>query len=165
MGSKMKTALYPGTFDPVTYGHIDIIKRASGIFDRVIIAVAHHSSGKSPLFSIQERVEMLRQATKNIRNVTIEDFEGLVVRFAKKKGATAMIRGIRMLSDFEYEFQMALTNRKLEDNIETIFLMPHVSYSYLSSNLLKEVAALDGDIRSYAPAYVAKAIKKKLKFS
>lgn len=163
MTQKVKIGVYPGTFDPVTFGHIDIIERASGIFDKVIVAVAHHSSGKKPLFSINERKEMLTQSTKNIKNVTIEDFDGLVVQFAKQKGATAMVRGIRMLSDFEYEFQMALTNRKLAGDIETIFLMPHVSYSYLSSNLLKEVAALDGDISSYAPEFVAKSLKKKLK--
>ncbi len=155
--------IYPGTFDPVTYGHIDLIKRAIGIFDEVIVAVAHLGTEKTPLFSIQERVDLLRQATHGMKRVTVEDFEGLVVNYARRKNAAAMIRGIRMLSDFEYEFQMALTNRKLAGDIETIFLMPHESYAYLSSRLIKEVARLRGDIRSFAPGFVVKAIRNKIK--
>lgn len=155
--------IYPGSFDPVTYGHIDIIKRALRFFDEVIVAVAHQSSDKKPLFSVKERRELLRQATASMGRVTVEDFEGLVVNYAREKGAGAVIRGIRMLSDFEYEFQMALTNRKLADDIETIFLMPHESYAYLSSRLIKEVAALEGDISAFAPPFVVEAVSKKLR--
>ena len=161
--AKHKKGVYPGTFDPVTYGHIDLIKRALAIFDEVIVAVAEQGSEKTPLFSIRERVELLRKATQGIPGVTVESFSGLVVKYAEEKGAGAMIRGIRMLSDFEYEFQMALTNRKLAGNIETIFLMPHESYAYLSSRLIKEVSALGGDIDSFAPDFVVKAMRKKMR--
>ena len=161
MKARHTKGIYPGTFDPVTFGHLDLINRALGIFDEVIVAVARHSPEKKPLFSIEERIGLLKKATKGIPSVTIESFDGLVVDYARKKGASAMIRGIRMLSDFEYEFQMALTNRKLADDIETIFLMPHESYAYLSSRLIKEVSALKGDIRSFAPDFVVNAIQKK----
>lgn len=154
--------MYPGTFDPVTYGHIDLIKRALDVFDEVIVAVAHHTSEKKPLFSVKERVALLKKATEGMEGVSIEDFEGLVVDFASKRGAQAMIRGIRMLSDFEYEFQMALTNRKLAADIETIFLMPHESYSYISSRHVKEVASLKGNVSAFAPDFVVEAIRKKL---
>ena len=153
--------IYPGTFDPVTYGHIDLIKRALGVFDEVIVAVAPQSTDKQPLFSIKERIDLLRRATAGMERVTVEEFEGLVVNYVREKKAHAMIRGIRMLSDFEYEFQMALTNRKLAGDIETIFLMPHESYAYLSSRLIKEVASLRGDISSFAPDFVVEAVKKK----
>ena len=153
--------IYPGTFDPVTYGHIDLIKRALGMFDEVIVAVAHRTTDKSPLFSVRERVDFLKQATKDMPGVTVEEFEGLVVEYARQKKAGAMIRGVRMISDFEYEFQMALTNRKLDGSVETIFLMPHESYAYISSRLIKEVAQLNGDISSFVPDFVLKAIKKK----
>lgn len=155
-------AVYPGTFDPVTYGHIDLIKRAVRIYDTVIIAVAHNAH-KNPLFTVQERVSMLREATKGMRGVVIEDFDGLVVDYVRKKGASVMIRGLRMLSDFEYEFQMALTNRKLAQDIETIFMMPSESYSYLSSKLIKEAFALGADVRAFVPGFVAKALAKKLR--
>jgi pantetheine-phosphate adenylyltransferase len=157
-----KTAVYPGTFDPVTFGHIDLIYRASRIFDKVIVAVAH-SKPKGVLFTVEERVEMLRGAVGGIGNVTVDDFSGLVVEYVKKKGANVMIRGLRMLSDFEYEFQMALTNRKLAERIETIFMMPHEDYSYVSSRLLKEAASFGADIRNFVPARVAAALKRKLK--
>lgn len=157
-----KTAVYPGTFDPVTFGHIDLIYRASRIFDKVIVAVAH-SKPKGVLFTVEERVEMLRGAVGGIGNVTVDDFSGLVVEYVKKKGANVMIRGLRMLSDFEYEFQMALTNRKLAERIETIFMMPHEDYSYVSSSLLKEAASFGADIRNFVPARVAAALKRKLK--
>jgi pantetheine-phosphate adenylyltransferase len=157
-----KTAVYPGTFDPVTFGHIDLIYRASRIFDKVIVAVAH-SKPKGVLFTVEERVEMLRGAVGGIGNVTVDDFSGLVVEYVKKKGANVMIRGLRMLSDFEYEFQMALTNRKLAERIETIFMMPHEDYSYVSSRLLKEAASFGADIRHFVPARVAAALKRKLK--
>lgn len=157
----VRRAIYPGTFDPVTFGHIDLIKRALEVFDEVIVAVAHHSSEKRPLFTVKERIDLLRQAVKGLRGASVEEFEGLVVDYARQRGASAMVRGIRMLSDFEYEFQMALTNRKLAGDIETIFLMPHESYSYLSSRHLKEIAELNGDISSFAPDFVVKAIHKK----
>lgn len=154
--------IYPGTFDPVTFGHIDLIKRALSIFGEVLVAVASEGSDKSPLFSVQERLSFLKKATRALgRRVRIEPFEGLVVKFARRKGAATMIRGVRMISDFEYEFQMALTNRKLAGDIETIFLMPHESYAYLSSRLIKEIARLGGDIRPFVPAFVEKALKSK----
>ena len=159
---KIRRGIYPGTFDPVTFGHIDLIKRALGVFDEVIVAVAHHTSDKKPLFSVKERMALLRRAAQGLAGVTVEDFKGLVVEFARKKNAGAMVRGIRMLSDFEYEFQMALTNRKLAEDIETIFLMPHESYSYISSRHVKEVAALGGNTSPFAPDFVVEAIRKKL---
>ena len=154
--------VYPGTFDPVTFGHIDLIQRALEIFDEVIVAIAPQGTDKSALFSIKERVGFLRKATQKLgRRVRVEPSEGLVVDYARKKGAATMIRGIRMLSDFEYEFQMALTNRKLSGKIETIFLMPHEAYAYLSSRLIKEIASHGGDIRSFVPGYVERAVRVK----
>lgn len=159
---KQKTAIYPGTFDPVTYGHIDLIKRASRIFDRVIVAVAH-SNSKETLFSVKERVELLRRSIKGIKSVEIDDFDGLVVDYVKRSGSNVMVRGLRMISDFEYEFQMALTNRKLAGDIETIFMMPHEDYSYVSSKLIKEAAALGANLGNFIPEEVEAALKKKLK--
>ena len=160
--TKMKIAVYPGTFDPVTYGHVDLIKRASRIFDKVIVAVAHNKS-KGVLFSVAERVAMLKDVVRSMDNVEIDDFDGLVVKYVKSKGASVMIRGLRMLSDFEYEFQMALTNRKLAGDIETIFMMPHEEYSYVSSKLIKEAGALGADLTSFIPKECAAALKSKLK--
>jgi pantetheine-phosphate adenylyltransferase len=157
-----QVAIYPGTFDPVTYGHIDLIKRAQEIFSEVIVAVAHNPH-KKPLFSVKERVAMLKKATAGLSGVEVTAFDGLVVDFARKSKAKVLIRGLRMLSDFEYEFQMALTNRKLLPDIETIFLMPQESYSYLSTKLLKEVASLGADLSNFVPDYIEKALKKKLK--
>lgn len=156
-----KRAIYPGSFDPVTFGHIDLIKRALKIFDDVIVAVAHNPT-KSPLFSVEERVQMLKRAMRNTPNVIIDDFDGLVVDYARKKNVQVIIRGLRMLSDFEYEFQMALTNRKLASDIETIFLMPSESYSYLSSRLLKEAASLGADLSNFVPKFVGEALKNRL---
>jgi pantetheine-phosphate adenylyltransferase len=155
-------AIYPGSFDPITYGHIDIIKRALNIFEEVIVAVAGNPS-KKPLFSVQERVKMVKQATKDCDRVTVEDFNDLVVGYAHRKKIGVIIRGIRMISDFEYEFQMALTNRKLASDIETIFLMPSESYSYISSKLLKEAASLGADMSHFVPQFIEKALKAKLK--
>jgi pantetheine-phosphate adenylyltransferase len=155
-------AIYAGSFDPVTYGHIDLIKRAQEIFSEVIVAVAHNPQ-KKPLFSVKERVGMLEKATAGIAGIQVDDFKGLVVDYARRQKARVLIRGLRMLSDFEYEFQMALTNRKLADDIETIFLMPHESYSYLSSKLLKEAAPLGADLSSFVPGFVEKALKAKFK--
>ncbi len=161
---KAKKAVYPGTFDPVTYGHIDLIKRASKIFDKLIVAVAH-SESKSVLFSVDERIAMLKGSLKGIKNVVVDDFDGLVVDYVKQKDASVMIRGLRMLSDFEYEFQMALTNRKLAPDIETIFMMPHEEYSYISSKLIKEAAALGADVGSFIPREAEVKLKEKLKKS
>jgi len=157
-----QTALYPGTFDPVTNGHIDLIKRAHEIFQDVIVAVAHNPH-KKPVFSVRERVAMLKQATLGMEGVTVTHFDGLVVDFARKMKAGVLVRGLRMLSDFEYEFQMALTNRKLAGDIETIFLMPHESYSYLSAKLIKEAAILGAELSEFVPDFVAKALQKKLR--
>jgi pantetheine-phosphate adenylyltransferase len=155
-------AIYPGTFDPVTYGHIDLVKRAQEIFSEVIVAVAHNPH-KKPLFGVKERVQMLKMATADLKGIKITNFEGLVVDFARKQKAKVLIRGLRMISDFEYEFQMALTNRKFSPEVETIFLMPQESYSYLSSKLLKEAASLGADLSCFVPDFVEKALKKKLR--
>jgi len=155
-------AIYPGSFDPITYGHIDLIKRAREIFPELIVAVAHNLH-KKPLFSVVERVRMLKKATLDLKGIKVCDFDGLVVDYARKHKAKVLIRGLRMISDFEYEFQMALTNRKLSPDIETIFLMPHESYSYLSAKLLKEAASLGADLSSFVPDFVEKALKEKLR--
>ena len=157
----LKKAIYPGSFDPVTYGHIDLIKRAGNIFPELMVAVAHNPE-KKPLFSVEERVAMLKKVTAKLKNVSVVDFGTLVVDYARRQQAYVLIRGLRMISDFEYEFQMALTNRKLAPDIETIFLMPQESYSYLSSKLLKEAAVLGADLSSFVPDFVAKALKRKL---
>ena len=157
-----KIAVYAGSFDPVTYGHIDIIERACHIFDLVVVAVAHNTE-KKPLFTVSERVAMLKRATRHIRNTEIDDFTGLAVDYVVQKRSNVLIRGIRMLSDFEYEFQMALTNRKINDKVETIFLMPNESYSYLSSTLIKEAALLGGALESFVPDFIEKELKKKLR--
>lgn len=154
-------ALYPGTFDPVTYGHLDLIKRASQIFSQLIVAVAHNPY-KQPLFSVTERERMLKKATHGMPRVSVISFRGLAVDCARQQGAKVLIRGLRMVSDFEYEFQMTLTNRKLAPDVETIFLMPQESLSYLSSKLLKEAASLGADISSFVPGFVCEALKKKL---
>lgn len=157
-----KIAIYPGSFDPVTFGHIDLIRRACNMFDQVIIAVAH-TSQKSLLFSTDERVAMLKQATKNISGIHIEPFGGLLVTYAKSKKAKVMIRGLRMISDFEYEFQMALTNKRLAPSIETIYVMPQEAFCYFSSKLIKEVAALGGNLKYFVPAFVEKKLKAKFR--
>ena len=158
----IRKAVYPGTFDPVTYGHIDIIKRAVRIFDELIVAVTHSERGTS-LFSTKERVGMLKQSVGNMQNVRIESFNNLAVDYVKSKGINVIIRGLRMISDFEYEFQMALTNRKLNRDIETVFMMPSESYSYISSRLIKEAASLGADLSDFVPYLVEKKLKKKLK--
>ena len=159
----MKIALYPGTFDPITYGHIDIIDRARGLFDKVIITVAVNAN-KSPLFSVEERVEMIRTVIKQkrYRNVTVESFDGLLVRLARRRKAMALIRGLRATSDFEYEFQMALMNRKQEESVMTVFLMPHEKYTYLTSSIVREVARLKGDYREFVPPNVYAQMKRKM---
>jgi len=157
-----RKALYPGSFDPVTYGHLDVIERASRIYDRVFIGVAH-SKDKKPLFSVKERVSMIKKATAHLKNVEVGDFDGLVVGYAERKNLRVIIRGLRMISDFEFEFQMALTNRKLAGEIETIFMMTNEAYAYLSSKLIKEAVSMGADVRSFVPPLVAKSLKAKLK--
>ncbi|MEK6682238.1 MAG: pantetheine-phosphate adenylyltransferase [Nitrospirota bacterium] len=159
---KKKIAVYPGTFDPITNGHIDLIERTLRIFDEVIIAIAHNPR-KMPLFNIKERIEMITSSTKGLRNIKIETFDGLLVDYAKKKKAQAIIRGLRAVSDFEYEFQMALMNRKLDNKIETVFLMPSEEYSYLTSSIVKEIAAFKGSINGLVPKIVDKKLKEKFK--
>ena len=156
-----KIAVYPGSFDPITHGHIDLIKRASKIFKKVIVAVAGNSS-KECLFTLDERAGMVRQATARFKGVYVDSFRGLAVNYVKKKNSYVIIRGLRMISDFEYEFQMALTNRRLSKDVETIFLMPSEAYSYLSSKLIKEAASLGADIGCFVPKFVEKALFKKL---
>ena len=155
-------AIYAGSFDPVTSGHIDIIKRALKLTDKLIVAVANNYE-KSPMFTLKERVALLNQATKGLKGVSVDSFDGLSVDYVRAKGANVMIRGLRMISDFEYEFQMALTNRKLSPDIETIFMTPSEEYSYVSSKLIKEAASLGADIKSFVPEFVQKAVKEKLK--
>lgn len=154
-------AVYPGTFDPPTKGHLDVIQRGARLFDHLIVAVAVNTE-KRPLFSKEERIEMLRRLTTNIKNVSITSFSGLTVEFCRKKNAKVILRGIRTFSDFEYEFQMALTNRALAPEIETLFLMPSEEYSYLSSSMVKEAVALGGDLSRFVPDVVLKCLKRKL---
>ncbi|OGX37159.1 MAG: pantetheine-phosphate adenylyltransferase [Omnitrophica WOR_2 bacterium RIFCSPHIGHO2_02_FULL_50_17] len=156
-----RRAIYPGSFDPVTYGHIDVIERAAHVFDEVIVAVANNIQ-KKPLFDTRERVAMLLESTKSIKGIRIDVFDGLVIDFAHKNNANVLIRGLRMVSDFEYEFQMALTNRRLAEDIETVFLMPSEGYSFLSSTLIKEAVSLGADVSSFVPEDVAKRLKKRL---
>ena len=156
----MRRAIYPGSFDPVTNGHLDVIERARKLFDQVIVAVAHNDE-KQALFSLEERLELLRQSIGKIDNVRIAQFDGLLVEFAAAEQASAVVRGLRAVSDFEFEFQMALMNRKLEANVETIFLMPKEEYTYLSSRIIKEIARLGGDVSSFVPPVVAKALGRK----
>jgi pantetheine-phosphate adenylyltransferase len=158
----MKIALYPGTFDPITYGHIDVVKRAREIFDSVIVAVSRNPH-KKPMFSARERVDLIREAVHGYRNVRVESFNGLLVAYAEKRKATAIVRGLRAVSDFEYEFQMALTNRKLAEGITTVFLMPHEKYTYLNSSIVREIAMLHGDTSEFVPPNVVRAMNRKLK--
>ncbi len=158
----MKTSVYPGTFDPITYGHIDIIERAREIFDKVIVMVAQNPE-KQPLFTDTERVTMIKKVVSKYRNVEVDSYDGLLVEFAKRKNATAIVRGLRAVSDFEYEFQMALMNRKLEANITTVFLMPHEKYTYLNSSLVREISRLGGDVSEFVPPVVRQLLSKKIK--
>ncbi len=158
--SDEKTAIYPGTFDPVTYGHVDVAKRAAQLFDRVIICVAVNTT-KSPLFTGKERVDLIREAMKDISNIEVEEFEGLLVDYALKKKANAIVRGLRAVSDFEYEFQMALTNRKLCEDIDTVFLMPHEKYTYLNSTIVREIARFGGDLTEFVPPHVKEQLINK----
>lgn len=156
----MRRAIYPGSFDPVTNGHLDVIDRARKLFDQVIVAVAHNEQ-KQPLFTLEERLELLRGTIGNLDRVQIAPLDGLLVDFAVQQRATAVIRGLRAVSDFEFEFQMALMNRKLEASVETIFLMPKEEYTYLSSRIVKEIARLGGDIEGLVPPPVRRALAEK----
>ncbi|MFA3783756.1 pantetheine-phosphate adenylyltransferase [Melioribacteraceae bacterium 4301-Me] len=156
----MKKVIYPGTFDPVTNGHIDIIKRASELFDEVIVTVAKNPS-KTCLFSLEERIQMLEESLKDFTRIKIDSFDGLVVDHAKQLGAVGIIRGLRAISDFEYEFQMALMNRKLSDGLTTIFLMPHEKYTYLNSTIIRNLAQFNSDVSDFVPPPVAKKLKEK----
>ena len=156
----MRKVLYPGTFDPITNGHIDIIRRARELFDGVVVTVAINPS-KSPLFSVNERVKMIKESVKNFNNIDVDSFDGLVVDHAKQVGAVGIIRGLRAVSDFEYEFQMALMNRKLASDITTVFLMPHEKYTYLNSSIVRNLASLNSDVSDFVPLIVLKALKKK----
>jgi len=158
----MRKVIYPGTFDPVTYGHIDVIKRATELFDAVVVTVAINA-GKAPLFSTEERVSMLKESLKEFQNVSVDSFDGLVVDHAKIVGAKGIIRGLRAVSDFEYEFQMALMNRKLANNIATVFLMPHEKFTYLNSTIIRNLASLNSDVTDFVPPIVAEALKNKFK--
>ncbi len=158
-----KVAIYPGTFDPITNGHIDIIERASRIFDKIYVTVARNPA-KIPLFTIEERMEMIRESIAHIQNgaeLEILAFDGLVVECARRCGASVIIRGLRAISDFEYELQMALMNRRLNQGVTTVFLMPHENYTYLNSTIVKEVASFGGDISMFVPSIVQKRLKEK----
>jgi pantetheine-phosphate adenylyltransferase len=158
----MAKVIYPGTFDPVTNGHIDIIKRAVELFEEVIVTVAKNPS-KTCLFTVEERVEMLRESLKGFERVKIDWFDGLVVEHARRSGAVGIIRGLRAVSDFEYEFQMALMNRKLADDITTILLMPHARYTYLNSTIVRNLAQFHGNVSEFVPAIVNEKLKEKFK--
>ncbi|PYJ12233.1 MAG: pantetheine-phosphate adenylyltransferase [Verrucomicrobia bacterium] len=157
----MRRAIYPGSFDPVTNGHLDVVDRARKLFDEVIVAVAHNDQ-KHPLFTLEERLDFLRSTIGKLDKVEIAPLNGLLVNFAVARQATAVIRGLRAVSDFEFEFQMALMNRKLEATVETIFLMPKEEYTYLSSRIVKEIARLGGEVGEFLPAPVAQALRAKL---
>src|SRR6187431_2952827 len=157
----MRRAIYPGSFDPITNGHLDVIERARKLFDEVVVAVAHNDE-KQPLFSLEQRLDLLRETAGQIENVRIAEFSGLLVEFARAQNAGAVIRGLRAVSDFEFEFQMALMNRNLNAAVETIFLMPKEEYTYLSSRIVKEIARLGGDVAQFAPACVVEGFARKL---
>ena len=156
----MERAIFPGTFDPVTLGHLDIVRRGRGVFDRILIAVARQRE-KQVLFTVEERVAMIEEATSDLSGVEVESFEGMLVDFARSRNARAVIRGLRVISDFEYEFQMALMNRRLDDQIDTVFLMPSERYIYLNSTLVREIARLGGPIEGFVPEGVVRRLKER----
>jgi pantetheine-phosphate adenylyltransferase len=158
----MRTAIYPGSFDPLTNGHLDVIQRAAKLFDRVVVAVAQNDS-KHPLFTLAERLALVKAAVNRLSNVEADSFEGLLIEYVERRKARAVVRGLRAVSDFEFEFQLALMNRKLNERIETIFMMPKDTYTFLSSRLVKEIAALGGDVSAFVPPHVEAALIKKLK--
>lgn len=158
----MRRAIYPGSFDPITYGHMDIIERSARVVDELIVGVLYNKA-KIPLFSVEERVRMIQEVTKNIENVKVVAFEGLLVDFADQMHADVIIRGLRAATDFEYELQMAQTNRKLDDKVETLFMATGLEYAYLSSSTVREVAAFGGDISNFVPESMKKKIMEKMK--
>src|SRR5262252_8166820 len=158
----MRTAIYPGSFDPLTNGHLDVIERAVKLFDRVVVAVAKNE-GKQPLFSLEERLEMVRRSIQPLRTVEADSFDSLLVDYVERRSAQAIVRGLRAVSDFEFEFQLALMNRKLNEKVETIFMMPKDTYTFLSSRIIKEIARLGGDVSAFAPAHVQVVLREKLK--
>jgi len=158
----MRTAIYPGSFDPLTNGHLDVIERAIKLFDRVVVAVATNES-KHPLFELEERVELVRRAIAAFPNVEADSFDCLLVDYAAKRSAQAIVRGLRAVSDFEFEFQLALMNRKLNERVETIFMMPKDTYTFLSSRMIKEIVQLGGDVSDFVPPHVQTALLRKLK--
>jgi pantetheine-phosphate adenylyltransferase len=158
----MRTVIYPGSFDPLTNGHLDVIQRATKLFDKVIVAVAR-SESKHPLFSLEERAQMVVRAVRHLPHVEVDHFAGLLVEYVERRSAQAVIRGLRAVSDFEFEFQLALMNRKLNERIETIFMMPKDTYTFLSSRIVKEIASLGGDVSAFVPAHVRTALALKLK--
>lgn len=153
----MRTVIYPGSFDPLTNGHLDLIQRAARLFDKLIVAVALNED-KKPLFTQEERVDMLRSATKQFPNVQVDSFDGLLVNYVERCSGQAVMRGLRAVSDFEFEFQLALMNRKLNERVETIFMMPKDTYTFLSSRIVKEIARLGGDVSAFVPAEVRSAL-------
>ena len=156
-----KTAIYPGTFDPVTMGHLDVIRRAAKVFDHLVVAVAK-GTRKQTWFDLEERLQLLRAVTRGLKNVSVESFSGLLMSYVRQRGSRTVVRGLRAFTDFEYEFQMALTNRKLSPDIETVFLMTSEAHSYISSTMVREVAELGGDTSTLVPAPVQRALLKKL---
>ena len=158
----MRTAIYPGSFDPITNGHLDLVQRATKLFDRVIVAVAANDS-KKPLFTLAERMEMVRNSLRAFPKAEVDSFDGLLVDYVEKQGGQAIIRGLRAVSDFEFEFQLALMNRKLNERVETIFMMPKDTYTFLSSRIVKEIARLGGDVNCFVPGTVRQALLEKFK--
>ena len=156
----MRTVIYPGSFDPFTNGHLDLVHRATKLFDKVIVAVAKNEA-KGPLFSHTERLNLIRHSIEGLPNVTSDAFDGLLVDYVERNGGQAVMRGLRAVSDFEFEFQLALMNRKLNERVETIFMMPKETYTFLSSRITKEIARLGGDVRAFVPPHVEAALKRK----
>jgi pantetheine-phosphate adenylyltransferase len=158
----MRTVIYPGSFDPLTHGHLDLVQRAAKLFDRVMVAVAENDS-KQPLFSLQERQALVEQAVRGLERVEVDSFGGLLVDYVERRSGQAIIRGLRAVSDFEFEFQLALMNRKLNERVETIFMMPKDTYTFLSSRVVKEITRLGGDVSGFVPPHVGEALRRRLR--